>query len=64
MDEKKRCASCSYFDMDLGAARGKWYSCSLHKEYIVDDSQAEKCPDFWKIFTPKPERRYEKEGAK
>jgi len=28
----------------------------LHKEYIEDDSQAETCPDFWKIFTPKPER--------
>ena len=55
MDEKRNCASCSYFDMDLGAARGKWYACSLHKEYIEDDSQAETCPDFWKIFTPKPE---------
>jgi len=52
MDEKKSCVSCSYFEM----ARGQWCVCSLHKEYIEDDSQAETCPDFWKIFTPKPER--------
>ena len=42
--------------MNLGKPRGEWYACSLHKVYIVDDSQAETCPDFWKIFTPKPER--------
>lgn len=56
MDEKKSCASCSYFEMDLGSAFGQWYACSLHKEFIENDSQAETCPDFWKIFTPKPER--------
>jgi len=55
MDEKKSCASCSYFEMNLGKPRGEWYACSLHKVYIVDDSQAETCPDFWKIFTPKPD---------
>jgi len=56
MDEKRYCAICSYFDMDLGRPRGHLFACSLHKEYIEDDSQAETCPDFWKIFTPKPER--------
>jgi hypothetical protein len=60
MDDKKHCASCSYFDMDLGRARGQWYICSLHKARIVKD-QAEYCPDFWKIFTPKPERKEVKE---
>ena len=53
MDEKKSCVSCSYSEMKPG----QWYACSLHKEYIEDDSQAETCPDFWKIFTPKPERK-------
>jgi len=43
--------------MDLGRARGKRYICSLHKKYIVDDSQADKWPDYWKIFTPKPEHK-------
>ncbi len=57
MDDKKHCASCSYFDMNLGRPRGQWYACSLHKKYIVDDSHAEKCSDYWKIFTPKPERK-------
>jgi hypothetical protein len=62
MDEKRNCASCSYFDMDLGADRGKWYSCSLHKKYIEDGSQAETCPDFWKVFTPKPDRNEVTDG--
>lgn len=57
MYDKKYCASCSYFEMDLGKPHGQWYTCSLHKEYIEDDSQAEKCEDYWKIFTPKPERK-------
>ena len=56
MSDKKFCSGCSYFDMDLGRPRGQWYTCTLHKKVIVDDSQAEQCPDFWKIFTPKPER--------
>lgn len=56
MSNKKYCSSCSYFDMDLGKPLGQWYACSLHKKFIVDDSQAEQCADFWKIFTPKPER--------
>ena len=57
MSDKKFCSNCSYFDMDLGRARGKRYICSLHKKYIVDDSQADKWPDYWKIFTPKPEHK-------
>lgn len=58
MDEKKSCISCSYLEKE----RGQWYACSLHKEYIEDDSQAETCPDFWKIFTPKPERNEASDG--
>jgi len=57
MYDKKYCSGCSYFDMDLGRPRGEWYRCSQHREFIVDDSQAEKCEDYWKIFTPKPERK-------
>ena len=56
MNEKKHCASCSYFEMDLSRPRWKKYVCSLHKQFIVED-QAEKCADYWKIFTPKPERK-------
>ena len=62
ISDKKHCASCSYFEMDLGKPRGQWYTCSLHKEYIVDDSQAENCPYYWKIFTPKPERNEVTDG--
>ncbi len=53
MGDKKYCSYCQRSDMDLSRFPPR-YTCTLYKERIKKDEQAERCPDY------KPLERVEK----